>query len=302
MTAGEHDEQAAPRPLTAPGRLQHLLGLIDDARYGAMLRERVDQLAGAAIQMRPALGSARHARAVVEALHKLDEELGLALRACESGLPADAGRHVECAEHEFAALRSYTLAVQELAAVNDEIDEAVRAIDLADYRALPALSGLYRAVGHGRCLVDERAPARALGIAQTVRRELARLFGPQSGSGHSCVVCRSAPGRETAQRDVTPESAGARSEAQRPAALIAALRASGHHELARRLACDIAAREARPASAGSGYSSAEHASRAQQLISRSQRLAEHARADAQALRSTVIAPDRSTGKEEENAR
>ena len=93
MASAPSAPRAQPRR-TAPGRLQHAVGLIDDARYAAMLRARIDEISDAVRLLVPTLGPARSLPAVTEVLRRLGDELGQGLRSCLAGRPVDGGRHV----------------------------------------------------------------------------------------------------------------------------------------------------------------------------------------------------------------
>ena len=274
-----------PRRRALEARLQHVVGQIDDAAYTAVLRISIDELSGAAVELRTALGPARNLPLVVAALHELDEHLGRGLRGCEAGLPADAGREVESAERCHGLLADYAHAVQEIAAVHTALDDALRSAGITAYRNLPTFHGLYRAVDVvGRRLVAEGKPRRALGIAQTARRELTALLERHSGATHTCRACR---GAALVQLDDD-------------AARFDALRAAGYDALANRLACDLAARRERsldgvplPRVDGSG----PHAPDA--LMLRSARIAEQARTCAEQFGWTEAEAEGTAGKEKE---
>lgn len=266
-------------------RLAHLGGLIDDARYTTSLRKRIDELTGSELQLLPGLAGARNLAVVVEVVRRLDEQLRLGLSACDACVPAVAGGHVERAETSVTELERYALAVQELATARHAIDGALQSANLTSYRSLPTFHGLYRAVATGDRLLADGAPARALGVAQGVQRELAILFERQSGASHTCHAC----------------CGDVRSQLGDEAACVDALRDSAHRELASRLACDIAARRARrprhdePA----GGSAAAQPPGPEDLVRRSGRVADQARTHAAALRAMRMMTARTAGEEKD---
>ncbi len=279
MAPGQPGQRTALSPAVL-ARLAQLGGLIDDARYTALLRKRIDELTGSELQLLPGLAGARNLAIVVEAVRRLDEQLRLGLSACDACLPAVAGGHVERAETLVTELERYALAVQELAAARHAIDRALQSAGIMRYRSLPTFHGLYRAAAIGDRLLEEGVPARARGVAQSVRRELAMLFGQAGQASSPCTACGTTP-----------------MELDEDTACLGALRESGHRELARRLACDVAARRARrprddePAG---GSAAAAQPPGPEDLVHRSRRVADQVRTHAAAM---SMATARTTGEE-----
>lgn len=277
----ESSPPQGPRRRALEARLQRVVGQIDDAAYTAILRTCIDELSGAALELRTALGTTRNLPPVVAALCELDEHLGSGLRSCEAGLPADAGRAVESAERCHDLVADYARAVREIDAVHAALDEALRSAGIATYRHLPTFHGLYRAVDVvGRRLVADGKPRRALAIARAARRELMALLEPHSAN-HTCSACRDASG-------VLLEHA----------VRLDALRAAGHGALASRLACDLGARRERSQDGEPMPRSAASAAHApHDLMLRSARIADRARACAEQFGWTDAAPDDTAGEE-----
>ena len=237
----------------------------------AVLRARIDELAGSAHRRAVELGGVRDRPAVDAAVRGVQEALEAGLRACLTCQPDDAARHLARAEAALRELANHASALHELAAARAAVDDALRSVGIADYRGVATFRGLDHALAEGARLFDAGAAVRALGVARTVRRELAALFAP-GGADHACRICRGA-------LPAPPDEHTAR---------LAALRAAGRGALASRLACDLAAARARRRSAPRARD---------ELQRRGQRIAKRARACAARHAATTPAPAPPAGKE-----